>query len=681
MHLTVHAGLVASLHRLRDSRGPDLYGPLLELMGNGGAGRLDLVNVADARDPRVRTTRLDDAHDAVVFILKEGADATMVIAVTAPRADAHAWARTACLTIDPASGALELIGPELPPAVIAADAADHLPRSGRGRQQDTTIDLRGVAGSRVHGGKLDTAGPPAVPAGSDDDVRAALARESSRPGFVAVTDDIDLRRILDGDFAAWKVFLHPTQRALVYRRSYGGSFRVTGGPGTGKTVVALHRTFQLARRHPAARILLCTYNRTLADITRHQLTELAGPVAARVDVLGVDQVVQRVLRRTDQPSPRLLPDQEDLALWRLAVVDAGPFEHLPVEGLARLLRDEYRYVILPLGLAASQDAYLSCVRHGRGTPLGRRQREHVWRAVQAYRRRLGRCSTFAQQAAVAAHLAAADTSVDLRYHHAIVDEGQDLQPVHWLLLRRLVPPGPDDFFVCEDRDQRLYGPQVALSRYGISTRGRSRRLDVNYRSTHQILGTAVRVLGEAPTSVLEGEPAGVDHGRSRLSGPAPRLLSHPTQKHENDAIAWQLRAWIDADRPGAGEFAVLVRRNRDAEDLAGHLRRAGVPARTIGTEDTGGSEPVHVLTMHRAKGGEYAKVVVARVTDAILPDPRALADTASGEVADVTARERSLLYIACTRARDELVITYAGTPSRFLLAVLSTAPGNGGRRD
>ena len=64
--------------------------------------------------------------------------------------------------------------------------------------------------------------------------------------FVYLDTDDELRRMMEGDFAAWRTYLHPTQRAVAHRETYNGPFRLAGGAGTGKTVVALHRAAFLA---------------------------------------------------------------------------------------------------------------------------------------------------------------------------------------------------------------------------------------------------------------------------------------------------------------------------------------------------------------------------------------------------------------------------------------------------
>ena len=76
---------------------------------------------------------------------------------------------------------------------------------------------------------------------------------NATPDQVAfVSGQEELQLILAHPFAAWRTFLHPSQREIAYRPSYSGPAQVTGGPGTGKTVTVLHRAAFLAARAASA---------------------------------------------------------------------------------------------------------------------------------------------------------------------------------------------------------------------------------------------------------------------------------------------------------------------------------------------------------------------------------------------------------------------------------------------
>ena len=108
--------------------------------------------------------------------------------------------------------------------------------------------------------------------------------------------------------------------------------------------------------------------------------------------------------------------------------------------------------------------------------------------------------------------------------HVLVDEGQDLTPAQWQFLRSLVAEGPDDLFIAEDSQQRIYGQRVVLGRYGIRIVGRSRRLSLNYRTTAQVLRFASSVLAGTDYVDLDDEVTDDSGYRSARSGP-PRERS------------------------------------------------------------------------------------------------------------------------------------------------------------
>lgn len=98
----------------------------------------------------------------------------------------------------------------------------------------------------------------------DEQILKALEQPASKMQFTFVEDNEELRRVIEGgDFAAWRTFLHPEQRKYV-EQNFNGAFRLSGGAGTGKTVVAIHRARRMAKADPTARIVLTTYNKTLA---------------------------------------------------------------------------------------------------------------------------------------------------------------------------------------------------------------------------------------------------------------------------------------------------------------------------------------------------------------------------------------------------------------------------------
>ena len=519
----------------------------------------------------------------------------------------------------------------------------------------------------------------AVVEGTEDEkFLAGLRLPAARMTFYTVEDNDELRRIIEsGDFGAWRIFLHPQQREYA-ERTRKGSFRLSGGAGTGKTVVAIHRARNLARADPRARVLLTTYTRNLADDLAAQVHRLSGAQTVTrlgrpgVFVKGIDQVAWAVIRHAGAGIAdavedvlghrRKSPLNRSGAAWSRAIGEAG--QTLPAEiATTAFFEAEYETVVLPHRIT-TESQYLEVRRQGRGKSFSRARRTAVWRVIAAYRS-AGRSeggTDFGERAAIAA--AWLERTGARLFDHVVVDEAQDLTPLHFQLLRALVAEGPDDLFLCEDSHQRIYGRKVTLSHYGIEIRGRARRLTLNYRTTAQNLAWAVNVLEGGSFTDLEGRAEEHPY-RSSRSGPAPILVPAGSPREQMRRAAAVVRSWLPADDDGAGAggvraaapetIAVLVPDRRRRDQVATALGEQGLQVRAVDREEAGPGMPL-VMTMHRAKGLEFTHVLLLDANT--LLDPRRRYREALDEeaLADWRLRERSLLYVAATRARDVLAV-------------------------
>nr|WP_314890797.1 3'-5' exonuclease [Actinomyces oris] len=530
---------------------------------------------------------------------------------------------------------------------------------------------------------------------TDADLIAGLRTRAARSTFTWLESDEDLRRAIEGlSFAEWQLFLHPQQRALVERRA-NGPMRVSGGAGTGKTVIAVHRAVELARRDKAGglepRILLTTYTRNLADDLRRQVAQLEPrlPFTEKLSepgvmVSGLDRVARMILQQAGakispiaqavigQPRGRVLTYPRE-NVWQEVLTLMG--DELP-ERLrsADFLESEYELIVLPQRVTTLKQ-YLRVRRPGRGVALDRSKRAAVWRAMERYRDRsadLGVTSFDEQLALAAAWLDQEATLGTPRpFRHVLVDEAQDLTPAHLQLLRALVEPGPDDLFLAEDSHQRIYGKKITLSHYGIQVRGRSRRLTRNYRTTRQNLDVAFGILDPGTYEDMEGQ-AEEHHYVSPRSGPEPLLLHATDRADELSKAAELLTVWLEQDRDSEDSapesIAILVRDRYQRDAVVNGLAQHGVEARAVDREAAGRGRPV-VMTMHRAKGLEFRKVLLFDVSRNAIP--RSLRDQqySDADRDDALLRERSLLYVAATRARDQLAISWSGEASPLITAL------------
>ncbi|HEY8589711.1 MAG TPA: UvrD-helicase domain-containing protein [Naasia sp.] len=679
---------------------------------------LHVEPIQNAADSRVRTGRVDQFWRAVMFRIEGGGERHYVVHGVWPHDDAIEVAGRVRLKVNPINGLPQIdeavplgappVAPEpvLPAQVVEKPAQKPLLLR-RGRTRDELVDRLGIpedvaeaalaapdedavlALAQQHEGWLglllvdltstdpvddilDRLQLPDIPPPSvgteDDQLLESLRRPAAAAQFAFIDDQDELRRVIEnGDFGAWRVFLHPEQRRYV-DRSYTGPFRLSGGAGTGKTVVLVHRARRLARSNPQARIVLTTFTTNLADSLRESLAQLDPrvPQAAQlgepgVFIAGVDALAAAVIRgaggeiasavtavlgeERSNPNGRVPGTR-----WR-AVLDTSNTDLSPEIANETFLSGEYSLIVLP-NIVRSESDYLRVRRPGRGVALDRSKRAAVWSLISAYRaqNRIDGTLDFAEAAAVAAARLQATTPLA---DHVLVDEGQDLSPTHWQLLRALAADGGDDLFVAEDSHQRIYGPRTVLGRYGIRIVGRSRRLTLNYRTTAQNLHYAMTILDGAEYTDLEEQPEATGY-RSARSGPTPSVEQVDSLTGELDTIAARIRSWLD-EKTTPETIAVLVQDRFQRERVVTGLAERGVAVRAVDREQPSPGKPL-VMTMHRAKGMEFTKVVLADVTHRSDSEAARLARTDASGRQDAELRARSLVYVAATRARDELSV-------------------------
>lgn len=520
------------------------------------------------------------------------------------------------------------------------DLTDHLPREA----SEALLEL--ATGNKPKA-------PPTIAA-----AESPFSHPDAQRRFRVMTSVEELQRALEYPWEKWTVFLHPAQRDLVERR-YNGPVRVSGSAGTGKTIVALHRAVHLARANPTARVLLTTFSATLARFLRQKLERLTGidsTILKQIDVLSITDVGRRVFAE-HLGEPRVIDDATTRRLVREAV-QAAPGHHAS----ETFILGEWNDVVDAWHLV-TWEQYRDVARLGRKTRLSEQQRRDLWSVFEQMWTRLDKDDRVTR-AAVFHRAARAAISQPSPYDLVIVDEAQDITVGQLRLLGSIAGGRPDGLFFAGDLGQRIFQTPFSWKSLGVDIRGRSQTLRINYRTSHQIRKRADRLLPSTLTDV-----DGITERRGAVSvfnGPEPEIAVAPSVAEEVQTIA----GWIN-NRLAAGvrphQIGIFVR-SRD------QLSRAERAVRIAGCETVnldGGADPVDnkvaVATMHLAKGLEFRAVVVAALDDSVLPlESRIESITDDADLEEVYNTERHLLYVACTRARDDLLLTGVQPASEYL---------------
>lgn len=531
----------------------------------------------------------------------------------------------------------------------------------RAATEDTLFDIIGHLPQEAQEALLKLAvgekPEPAVPAQPDTD---PFAHPDAQRRFRILTNAEELERALDYPWDKWAVFLHPAQNELV-TRSFAGPARVSGSAGTGKTIVALHRAVHLARVDPAGKVLLTTFSKPLANSLRAKLATLVcndPEIAARIVVKAVSAVgYDLYAERFGQPQIA-----SDALLASLISKSSAELEGHCFS--PQFLMAEWRDIVDAWQLR-SWEAYRDVSRLGRKTRIGGRQREVLWRIFERVRRELTNRSVVTWSdvfGRLADNLAQGGRRP---FDFAVIDEAQDLGVAEARFFATLGAGRGDGLFFAGDLGQRIFQQPFSWKALGLDVRGRSSTLRINYRTSHQIRLHADRLL-PATVSDVDGNAEGRRGTVSMFDGPNPTVRMCDGVEDEQKTVA----GWI-ADRLNEGcapnEIGVFVRCDAQLKRARAAVKAAGLRAIELNEKVEGEDGAVAISTMHFAKGLEFRSVVVMACDEDVIPQSERIEEVADdADLEEVYNTERHLLYVACTRARDQLLITGVTPVSEFL---------------
>jgi superfamily I DNA/RNA helicase len=478
--------------------------------------------------------------------------------------------------------------------------------------------------------------------------------------FRVINDVEELARALEFPWDKWTIFLHPAQQELI-EKDYAGPARVAGSAGTGKTIVALHRATYLARTNPDARVLLATFSDTLANALRVRLRRLISNeprLGERIDVHSIDAIGLRLYQSRFGHAKLASPTDIAESLREAASEIPDHKFH------QRFLVTEWEQIVDAWQLE-NLDAYRNVSRLGRKTTIPKKQQAILWSIFERLREKLaarGLITTSGLFTKLAATIAKEKTSP---FDFAVVDEAQDLTVAHLRFFAALGGNRPNSLFFAGDLGQRIFQQPFSWLELGVDIRGRSQHLTVNYRTSHQIRTQSDRLLG-AEMSDLDGNLQDRSSTVSVFNGPAPAIQVLKDEQEEIDTVS----KWI-SDRAKEGvvshEFGVFVRSAAQLPRARAAVEKAGIPFKVLDDNVEAISNYASIGTMHLAKGLEFRAVVVMACDDEVIPLQERIEtvgdDTDLQEVYDT---ERNLLYVACTRARDHLLVTGVEPASEFL---------------
>lgn len=478
--------------------------------------------------------------------------------------------------------------------------------------------------------------------------------------FRSLDNPEELQRALDYSWDAWITFLHPDQKELV-ERDFSGPARVSGSAGTGKTIVALHRAYYLARKDENARVLLVTFSDILANALKQRLYRLIVKTPKLNEQIEVHSMHSLGLRLFKQYKiDKNLIDSNTLEGY---LIDASKTQENHGFSLSFIL-NEWDEVVDSWNIT-DWETYRTIPRLGRKNRLPENRRKVLWNIFSLVLNHLteNNCITNAGMYSILADIVKQRKHPP--YEYVIVDEAQDISIPQLRFLASFGTDIPNRLMFCGDTGQRIFRQGFSWQALGIEIRGRSTTLHVNYRTSHQIRSRADKLL-DRDVFDIDGNQETRSNTISLFNGPEPLIKICDNHNDEKEVV----RKWIQkllSDGVENHEICICVRSNEQLGRAQEIVLELNLPFTLLDEHISLITGKIVICTMHLAKGLEFKAVSVIACDEGILPLEERLQDISdSSDLEEVYTTERQLLYVACTRARDTLLITSGGEASEFV---------------
>ena len=377
-----------------------------------------------------------------------------------------------------------------------------------------------------------------------------------------------------------------------------------------------------------------------------------------MEVDAIDAVGER-LYRAQFGSPKIVT-QEQFSSILADAISQEQTNHFSL----RFLLSEWENVVDAWQLD-SWEAYRDVRRLGRKTRLPVTQRSALWSIFERVKAEL-RNRGLVTRAELFSLLA--ETLNDRRnppFDFAIVDEAQDIKPAQLRFLSALGGSRRNSLFFAGDLGQRIFQTPFSWSALGVDIRGRSQTLKLNYRTSHQIRMRADLLLGPEVTDV-DGNVEDRRGTVSAFNGEHPAIRRFESEEEEGNVVGTWLQERRD-EGVEAKEIGIFVRSKKELDRACSAAHGAELPYRVLDHGAGTGEDCVSISTMHLAKGLEFRAVVVMACDDEVIPLQERIETVADDtDLEEVYNTERHLLYVACTRARDHLLVTSVEPASEFL---------------
>lgn len=479
----------------------------------------------------------------------------------------------------------------------------------------------------------------------------SFRHQQAQRRFYLLEDETLLAALFGDDFEEWQIFLHPSQRYLV-TKNFSGPALIEGGPGTGKTVVGMHRAVYLAKHvynQPHHRILLCTYSKKLSQFIKDKLAKLATINKIDPERIEVDYIGGVILKTCDENNISYEGFNDQTHTNEIEYRAKNP--PFPLEFRYPLYVKEYEEIVQANHIT-TLDAYLSADRRGMRIPLNQEQRKKVWQWMEFFiEKKTSKQILNNEDVAKLLEDAIDQGVVQPKYDAIIIDESQDLSPVKIRVLHKLLKTKTNNLFLLSDQDQRIFRMQSFKKNTDIAIVGRTHHLYLNYRTSKAIHDFASQALSDLNVKNLK------KRYECLYVGLEPHQYRFKSEEEQQEKAIEIIRRLIQVDFYKPYQIGIVSTVSSKLKKMQQTLKEYNIPftfleQKVYPKESCG----VCVSTVQGIKGLEFRALIYLDYDYNIY---RAL---------PVEGLRERLQYTGCTRAREQLfIINLIGDSENFSL--------------
>lgn len=489
-----------------------------------------------------------------------------------------------------------------------------------------------------------------------------------------------IRGFIDSStYQEWMLFMHPAQQKMV-DLDFNGPAKLSGVSGSGKTCIIVNRAIRLAKLNPSKPILILTLNKSLAALIDELVEHACGEqkIRDKIQVKSFFGICQEYLLLFEPQNKKLYNDVTCICndfhseehiddIWRefyrceenndaasilfpihksLNTQDIFPDEYL---------RQEFDWVRSAL-TENDRHKYLDIERKGRAVPFSKNWRDLVLKGLPSWESKMnwvGVIDYLGLATCLSRHL----DKLTPEFSSVLVDEAQDFGTMELRIIRRMVDIGDNDIFLCGDMAQHILPKHNSFKDAGIDVPGaRSHTILKNYRNSREILEAAYELLvnnldGDV---IMDSELDVMDPEYANFSTPKPHVFSANSLEKE---IGFALEYMNSrSGKSSNGHKGCIAIAGFSLHEIQKFANRLNIPV----LDGSRGLQYSNLFfsDLEQTKGYEFDTICILNCGNGIFPSH----DLPVGE----QYRDACRLYVAMTRAKRDLILSYHGELSPWI---------------